>query len=207
MPARFDALGYDRVAARRFEPARLAHCGCRTDDLRARRPHTLQQGAFGKAEMEADHLWPDPLDQFAMPAAEAAAMLLDLLCRPWQAHFLEIILQAALPRIGAERVIGRWLVTKGVKVDARTIGVADRVEGGPRFVRSAMPKGSEPRPPSRATAEISAGVVIPGHWRLYDREINSEQVEDATVGPGHSMLAVLTSARHARRRPRAESPP
>src|ERR1700738_927556 len=58
---------------------------------RTRRPHALQQGAFGKAEMEADHLWPDPLDQFAMPAAEATGMLLDLLCRLRQAHLLEII--------------------------------------------------------------------------------------------------------------------
>ncbi len=91
MPACFNALGYDRIAARCFEPARLAHCGCRADDLRTRRPHALQQGAFGKAEMEADHLWPDPLDQFAMPAAEATGMLLDLLCRLRQAHLLEII--------------------------------------------------------------------------------------------------------------------
>lgn len=195
MPARFDALGYDRVAARRFEPARLAHCGCRTDDLRARRPHTLQQGAFGKAEMEADHLWPDALDQFAMPAAEAAAMLLDLLCRPWQALFLEIILQAALPRIGAERVIGPWLATKEVEVDARTIGVADRVEGGPRFVRSCHAQGQRAQAAFAGHGRDQRRCGDSGHWCLYDREINAEQVEASRrprSGRGDIELAPLS---------------
>ena len=166
--AGLEALGDDRVAAALLEPDRLVDGGRRGDDLRPGGAHPVEEGCVGQAEVEADDLRAQLLDERAEGGVERRAVAGRGRRRRVEAELAVVGREPGLPRRLAPGVGRGRAVAEEVDVDRPVGPLADDAELGAEPSASSSAQGSEPRPPASATATAMSASTAPaiGAWTI-----------------------------------------
>ena len=175
-----------------LEPDRLVDGGRRGDDLRPGGAHPVEEWRVGQAEVEADDLRAQLLDERAEGGVERRAVAGRGRRRRVEPELAVVGREPGLPRRLAPGVGRGRAVAEEVDVDRPVGPLADDAELGAEALGVEQRAGQRAEAAGLGDRDRHVGEHRAGHRRLDDRQLDAEEVEDAPVGPHRGHMTAPT---------------